>query len=84
LKTEARRKGTVLYTTGDRAKARAHGLALATLDIDGRKDKYRIQGTITIEQERVLRRFMLEFGGTQQIAIDRAMELFEDELAHDP
>jgi hypothetical protein len=83
LKTEARRKGTVLYTTGDRAKARAHGLALATLDIDGRKDRYRIQGAISVEQERKLRRFMLEFSGTPQVAIDRAMETWEKEFEID-
>jgi len=83
MKTEQKKTGNVLYTTADRAKSRTYGLALATLDIDGRKDKYRIQGPITIAQERVLRRFMLEFSGTPKIAVDRAMELFEEEFAVD-
>lgn len=75
-----RKKGHVLYTPGDRARATAKGLALATLDIDGRGDRYMIQGVITIAQERQLRRFMLEFSGTPQVAIDKAMEIFDREF----
>jgi hypothetical protein len=79
----ARKKGMVVYTLGDRSRAKANGLALATLDIDGRKDRYLIQGVITIEQERVLRRFMLEFAGNPQEAIDLAMGLWEKEFEID-
>lgn len=83
MKTEATKKGTVLYRSRDRADAKAKGLALATLDIDGRRDRYQLQGVITIEQERKLRRFMLEFSNTPQVAIDRAMEIFDKETNAD-
>ena len=83
MKTEKTKKGAVVYTSRDRAQAKAQSTALATLDIDGRKDRYRLQGAITIDQERKLRRFMLEFSGTPQVAIDRAMELWEKEFEID-
>ena len=83
MKTEPQKRGTVLYRSRDRADAKQMGLSLATLDIDGRRDRYQLQGPITIEQERKLRRFMLEFSGTPQVAIDRAMEIFEKEVNAD-